>query len=99
MGARRQLYAPYEAGYRFRWDKSRIYDGRPAMILVGWYTGYGAANRNGGHYVVAARVARNGHVVVLDPLLGTLHELRGHNGVYNNHGLRGRMDYVYYTGG
>jgi hypothetical protein len=91
-------FDPTSAAYNFRWQKPRIRDGNPALILVGWYTyNRGSRTRNGGHYIVA-RVARTRAVVVLDPLRGTLHELHGSKGVYMNHGLFGLMEYVLYSG-
>ena len=53
-------------------------------VKIGWY--------------VAARVAKNKAVVVLDPLLGTLHEPHGHKGIYLNHGLFGKTQFILYTG-
>ena len=58
----------------------------------------GTRTRNGGHYIVAARITRRNAVVVLDPLHGTLHELQGSRGIYMNHGLFGMMEYVLYSG-
>lgn len=89
-----------QAGHSFSWRKQRIRDGKPALVLVGWYRRVnGAENRSGGHFIVAARKI-NGRewIVILDPASGTLHELRGVNGFYLNHGLRGRVDAVWYTG-
>jgi len=39
----------------------------PAIVLLGWYHG---DTRNGGHFIVAARTARNGRIVYLDPWYG-----------------------------
>lgn len=92
-------FDPTGATYSFVWDKPRIRDGRPALILIGWYQySKGKLTRNGGHFIVAARVAKNRAVVVLDPLKGTLHELHGHKGIYLNHGLFGKIEFILYTG-
>jgi hypothetical protein len=92
-------FDPTSATYRFRWQKPRISDGHPALILIGWYTyNRGTRTRNGGHYIVAARITRRNAVVVLDSLHGTLHELQGSRGIYMNHGLFGMMEYVLYSG-
>jgi hypothetical protein len=90
---------PYGPGYKFQWEKSRIKDGKPALLLIGWYSYKGGKLvRGGGHFVVAARISKQMAVVVLDPLKATLHELRGNNGVYLNHSLSGRIEFVLYTG-
>jgi hypothetical protein len=51
-----------------------------------------------GDFIVAARIAKSNAVVVLDPLLGTLHALQGHKGVYLNHGLFVKIEFIVYTG-
>lgn len=85
--------------YKFFWNKSRIREGAPALIMLGWYQlQQGVRVRAGGHFILAARITSKGHVVVLDPFKGTLHELRGSNGVYLNHGLSGRIEILFYTG-
>jgi hypothetical protein len=90
---------PTAATYGFAWQKNRIRDRFPALILVGWYRGSGAAmSRNGGHFILAARCTSKGWVVILDPWRGTLHELHGSHGRYNNHGLHGYIDHIWYTG-
>jgi hypothetical protein len=88
------------AGHSFSWRKQKIRDGKPALVLVGWYRRVnGAETRNGGHFIVAARKTTNRQwIVILDPATGTLHELHGLNGFYFNHGQRGRIDAVWYTG-
>jgi hypothetical protein len=53
-------------------DKTRLSETTPAIVLLGWYNG---ANRNGGHFIVAAKVAGNGKVVFLDPWGAQLREL------------------------
>jgi len=84
---------------KFAWQKQRIRDGFPAIVLVGWYAKSATGEtRNGGHFVVAPRVTTKGWVVILDPGSGTLHELHGANGFYFNHGLRGRIDMIWYSG-
>jgi hypothetical protein len=83
----------------FAWKKTRIKDGKPALVLVGWYKKEATGEkRNGGHFIVAARKTRKDYIVILDPATGSLHELRGSKGFYLNHGLRGRIDMVWYTG-
>lgn len=83
----------------FAWERNRISDGHPALLLLGWYAWQqGKQVRNGGHVIMAARVTKGGAVVVLDPLKGTLHELHGQNGYYLNHGLTGRIQFILYTG-
>lgn len=90
---------PYGPKYKFKWEKDRIRDGKPALLLIGWYAyAGGKLVRNGGHFIVAARTTKHRAVVVLDPLKGTLHELHGSNGVYLNHSLSGRIEFVLYTG-
>jgi hypothetical protein len=90
---------PTAATYGFAWQKNRIRASFPALILVGWYRGSGAAmSRNGGHFILAARCTSKGWVVILDPWRGTLHELHGSHGRYNNHGLHGYIDHIWYTG-
>jgi hypothetical protein len=92
-------FDPTGAKYGSKWDKPRIRDSKPALILIGWYQySKGKLTRNGGHFIVAARIAKSNAVVVLDPLLGTLHELHGHKGVYLNHGLFGKIEFILYTG-
>lgn len=51
---------------------SNISDTKPAIILLGWYTG---TTRNGGHFIVASRCTRSGRVVYLDPWEAQLNEL------------------------
>jgi hypothetical protein len=53
-------------------DVSRLSNTTPAIVLLGWYNG---TTRNGGHFIVASRVTRNGRVVFLDPWQGQLREL------------------------
>jgi hypothetical protein len=54
-------------------DKGRLSDTTPAIVLLGWYN---AANkRNGGHFIVASRVASSGQIVYLNPWQGQLNEL------------------------
>ncbi len=53
-------------------DKNRLSETTPAIVLLGWYSG---STRNGGHFIVASRVASNGLVVFLDPWQGQLREL------------------------
>ncbi|MBX3500906.1 MAG: hypothetical protein KF889_15800 [Alphaproteobacteria bacterium] len=90
---------PTASTYGFAWQKDRIRTRYPALILVGWYRGTGSAmTRNGGHFIVAARTTSKGWVVILDPYRGTLHELHGSRGRYINHGLRGWIDHIWYTG-
>jgi hypothetical protein len=92
-------FDPTSKSYNFAWEKWRIYDGHPALLLIGWYAWKkGVFTRNGGHFIVAPRVTKKMGVVVLDPLKGTLHELHGHKGVYLNHGLSGRIEFILYTG-
>ncbi len=93
------LASPLLPPYNFTWQKNRIGTRHPALVLVGWYRGAGAAmTRPAGHYVVAPRVTSKGWVVILDPFTGTLHELHGSRGQYNNHGSRGFIEYIWYTG-
>ena len=83
----------------FAWERNRISDGHPALLLLGWYAWQqGKQVRNGGHFIIAARVTKRGAVVVLDPWKGTLHELHGQKGYYLNHGLTGRIQFILYTG-
>lgn len=90
---------PTASTYGFAWQKNRIASRYPALILVGWYRGSGAAmTRSGGHFIVAARCTSKSWVVILDPYRGTLHELHGSRGRYNNHGLHGYIDHIWYTG-
>ena len=93
-------FNPAPGNYGFVWRKPRIQAQHPAIILVGWYStgANGALTRNGGHFIVASRVTNHGWVVVLDPASGTLHELHGSRGHYNNHNLHGLMEVVIYTG-
>lgn len=85
--------------YNFAWQKDRIRDRFPALLLVGWYRGAGATlTRNGGHFILAARCTSRTWVVVLDPWRGTLHELHGSAGRYNNHGSHGFIEHIWYTG-
>jgi hypothetical protein len=102
MGIRVSLtetFTPGPGNYGFQWRKPRIRTGFPAIILVGWYRHVsGRLRRNGGHFIVAARTTSRGYVVVLDPANGTMHELRGSQGRYNNHGLNGLMEVMIYTG-
>lgn len=56
-------------------EHSRLSDTTPAIVLLGWYDG--AGQRNGGHFIVASRVARSGRIVYLDPWGGQLREMRG----------------------
>lgn len=53
-------------------DKTKLSDLTPAIVLLGWYN---AGKRNGGHFIVAARVNRAGQVVYLDPWGGNLVEM------------------------
>lgn len=93
------VFDPTSASYGFKWQKTRIKDGYPAIILAGWYGWSGGVlKRNGGHFIVASRTTKRGYVVVLDPASGTLHELHGARGYYLNHGLSGRMEVMIYTG-
>ena len=90
---------PTAATYGFAWQKDRIRTRYPALILVGWYRGSGAAmTGSGGHFILAARTTSKGWVVVLGPWRGTLRELHGNRGRYINHGLRGWIDHIWYTG-
>ncbi len=85
--------------YALAWNKPRIRSRNPALMLVGWYRGWGAnLRRNGGHFIVAARTTFGGWVVVLDPATGTMHELHGSAGRYINHGLQGWIEQIWYTG-
>jgi hypothetical protein len=54
-------------------DKGMLSDTTPAIVLLGWYDA--SKKRNGGHFVVASRVARSGQIVFLDPWQGKLKEL------------------------
>lgn len=90
---------PGTPSYSFAWQKPRIRDRFPALLLVGWYRGAGAAmTRAGGHFILASRCTSRTWVVVLDPWRGTLHELQGGQGRYNNHGSRGFIEHIWYTG-
>lgn len=96
----KDFFFPAGPGYSFSWRKSKIRTGYPAILLVGWYspTGGGNYKRNGGHFIVAPRVTSKSYVIVLDPGSGTGHELRGNHGHYNNHGRKGFIDEIWYTG-
>ncbi|HEY0124015.1 MAG TPA: papain-like cysteine protease family protein [Rhizobium sp.] len=54
-------------------DVTRL--GKPAIILWGWYPNGRNGNRNGGHFTVAARLAKSGQIVILDPWDGSLSEI------------------------
>lgn len=90
---------PGTATYNFAWQKDRIRTRFPALLLVGWYRGAGSAmTRSGGHFILAARCTSRTWVVILDPWRGTLHELHGSAGRYNNHGSTGFIEHIWYTG-
>lgn len=78
---------------------------KPAIVLVGWYAQNG--EREGGHFIVAAKVAKNGRVVYLDPWNGMLIEhsnnglfplttLVGHD--FNTNGTRGIIEGYFLVG-
>lgn len=69
-GLRVTLKTPWAPGTSIQ--TLRLSDTTPAIVLLGWYTG---TTRNGGHFIVASRVAANGRVVYLDPWEGQLREL------------------------
>jgi hypothetical protein len=69
-GLRVTFKTPWSPGATI--DTRRLSDTTPAIVLLGWYSG---ANRKGGHFIVASRVARSGQVVFLDPWQGKLNEL------------------------
>jgi hypothetical protein len=71
-------------------DSSRLSDTSPAIVLLGWYNG---AVRNGGHFIVASRVASNGKIVYLDPWEGVLREL-GVGPVYQGTGRFEQFAYI-----
>ena len=58
---------------------------RPAIILVGWYP-QSPQQRQGGHFIVAARQTKHGRIVYLDPWGGVLREVRN-NGRYPQTGI------------
>lgn len=68
---------------------SRLSDTRPAIILLGWYNGN---QRNGGHFIVASRVARSGDIVYLDPWGGQLREM----GVGPQYQTSGKFEQIIY---
>lgn len=56
-------------------DPMKLGEAKPAIILLGWYTSAPALQRQGGHFVVATRVASNGRIVILDPWQGVINEV------------------------
>jgi len=82
-------FDPTSAKYNFKWDKPRVRDGQPAPILTGWYQhGKVKPTRNGAHFIVVARIAKNRAVVVLDPLQGPLHEPHGQGHLFEPRSIR-----------
>lgn len=70
-------------------NKAKLSDTTPAIVLLGWYNG---GKRNGGHFIVAARVNQAGQVVYLDPWGGKLSEL----GVGPSYQATGRFEQIAY---
>jgi hypothetical protein len=71
-------------------DASRLSDTTPAIVLLGWYNG---SQRNGGHFIVASRVATSGSIVYLDPWGGQLREM-GVGPQYQNSGRFEQIIYI-----
>lgn len=65
---------------------NRITPSTPVVVLLGWYgqTANGW-QRNGGHFIVAARINSRGQIVYLDPWGGVLNEC-ANNGRYQQNG-------------
>jgi hypothetical protein len=77
-------------------DKSRLYDDRPALVAIYWREGFmNMSTVRGGHAVVAARFTSAGKVVILDPWEPSIHEIDAFNGRYRNNGF---ISKVWYTG-
>jgi hypothetical protein len=70
-------------------NPARLADDKPAIILLGWYSG---GKRNGGHFIVAARVTSSGKIVYLDPWGGQLNEL----GVGPGYQATGKFEQIAY---
>lgn len=71
-------------------DKTRLSTTTPAIVLLGWYSG---GTRNGGHFIVASKVAADGNVVYLDPWGGVLSEM-GVGPTYQGTGRFEQMCYI-----
>jgi hypothetical protein len=96
LGIRITKYEEYNTYFETaEFDKSRLYDGRPALVAIRWRKGFMNLLPGGGHAVVAARITSKGLVVILDPWDPSLSEIQLTGGRYKSGFIMG----VWYTGG